>query len=203
MKLHHGAMTLPCRHLFYLMPATLFTALCRYPQALPRHTGKRATDRRVSARGLHAINASEGEETRSWTTRRGRPRARLLCLPGKKISCPAKRFPNAARGGMGAPAFSRAKNRTRRASSAVTSTTFVVTASTCLAFRSGGGGHRQFVQACVGREASNAVLPTITVRPDRCDRDSLLQKLPPHSDPDQPCSERASFGGSLCYPTSR
>ena len=71
----------------------------------------------------------------------------------------------------------------------------------CIPLR--GGGHRQFVQVCVGREASNAVLPTITVRPDRCDRDSLLQKLPPHSDPDQPCSERAGLGGSLCYLTSR
>jgi hypothetical protein len=93
----------------------------------------------------------------------------------KKISCPAKRFPNPARGGMGAPAFSRAKNRTRLASSAVTSTTFVVTASTCLAFRSG-GGCRRIVQVCAGREASDATLTTITARPDRCDRDSLLQK---------------------------
>lgn len=93
----------------------------------------------------------------------------------KKISCPAKRFPNPARGGMGAPAFSRAKNRTRLASSAVTSTTLVVTASTCLAFRSG-GGCRRIVQGCVGREASDATLTTMTARPDRCDRDSLLQK---------------------------
>ena len=69
---------------------------------------------------------------------------------------------------MGAPVFSRAKNRTRLASSAVT-------ASTCLAFRSGGGG-RKVVQGCVGREASDAILPTMAARPDRCDRDSLLQK---------------------------
>lgn len=69
---------------------------------------------------------------------------------------------------MGAPVFSRAKNRTRLASSAVT-------ASTCLAFRSGGGG-RKVVQGCVGREASDAPLPAMTARPDRCDRDSLLQK---------------------------
>ncbi len=138
-KAHHGAMTLPCRHLFYLMLATLFTTLYRCPQALPRHVGKRTTDRRVSARGLHEIDGSEGEETRAWTTRRDRPRAGAPALPAwKKISCPAKRFPNPARGGTGAPAFSRAKNRTRRASNAVTSTTFVVTASTCLAFRSGG-----------------------------------------------------------------
>jgi len=86
----------------------------------------------------------------------------------KKISCPVKRFPNPARSGIGAPAFSRAKNRTRLASSAVT-------ASTCLAFRSGGGG-RKVVQGCVGREASDATLRTMTARPDRCDRDSLLQK---------------------------
>lgn len=95
--------------------------------------------------------------------------------PRKKISCPAKRIPNPARGKTGAPEFSRANNWTRLASSAVTNTTFVVTASTCLAFRSG-GGCRRIVQSCTGREASGAILPTITARPDRYDRDSLLQK---------------------------
>ena len=71
----------------------------------------------------------------------------------------------------------------------------------CIPLR--GGGHRQFVQVCVGREASDAILPTITVRPDRCDRDSLLQKLPPLSFPDQSSSEQADLGGTVCYPTSR
>jgi hypothetical protein len=54
-------------------------------------------------------------------------------------------------------------------------TTFVVTASTCLAFRTG-GGCRRIDQGCVGREANDATMPTITAGPDRCDRDSLLQK---------------------------
>ncbi len=53
----------------------------------------------------------------------------------KKISCPAKRFRTRREVGTGAPVFSRAKNRTRLASSAVT-------ASTCLAIRSGGGGRK-------------------------------------------------------------
>lgn len=39
-----------------------------------------------------------------------------------------------------------------------------------------GGGCRRIVQGCVGREASDATLPTMTARPDRCDRGSLLQK---------------------------
>jgi hypothetical protein len=58
---------------------------------------------------------------------------------------------------------------------AVTSTAIVVTASICLAFRSG-GGCRRVGQVCIGREASDTTLPTITAWPDRCDRDSLLQK---------------------------
>ena len=60
-------------------------------------------------------------------------------------------------------------------SSAVTSTTLVVTVSTCLAFRRGAVAI-WIVQSCVGREASDATLPTVTAGPDRCDRDSLLQK---------------------------
>ncbi len=170
-------MTLPCRHFFRFLLSILFTTLYRCPQALPHHTGKRTTDRKVSARSAHEIDGSEGGETRPGTTRgpsaaSGRTRRPLS---GKKISCPAKRFPNPARSGMGAPAFFRANNRTRCASSAVTSTTFVVTASTCLASRTG-GGCRRIDQGCVGREANDATLPTITARPDRCDRDSLLQK---------------------------
>lgn len=104
----------------------------------------------------------------------GIERAPCLHRP-KRISCPAKRFANPAQCGIVAPAFSRAKNRIRVASRAVTSTTFVVTVSTCLASRRGGGCH-WIVQNCVGREASDATLQTLTARPDRCDRDSLLQE---------------------------
>jgi len=43
----------------------------------------------------------------------------------------------------------------------------------CIPLR--GGGHRQFIQVYIGQKANNATLPTITARPDRCDRDSLLQ----------------------------
>jgi hypothetical protein len=159
------------------MLSTLFTTLFRCLQAFPRNAGNRPTDRKVSAQGLvHDVDVLEGRETRTRKWWRGRRlQASAPALPSEKISCPAKRFPNPARGGMGAPAFSRAKNRTRHASSAVTSTTFVVTASTCLAFRSG-GGCRRIVQGCVGREAGDATLTTMTAGPDRCDRDSLLQK---------------------------
>lgn len=104
MRPHHGAMTLPCRHLFYLMPATLFTTLCRYPQALPCHKEKRTTDRRVSVQGLHAINGSGGGERKTWITRRCRPQARtrLLCapeknkLPGEAVPEPGARWDGCA-----------------------------------------------------------------------------------------------------------
>ena len=157
------------------MPATLFTTLYRCPQALQRHIGKRTTDRRVSARGLHAINGSEGEETMTWKTKRGLPRASLPCLPGKnKLPGEAVPEPGARWDGC-ASVLPRKEPDTaciqRGDKHHFRGDRFDLP---CIPLR--GGGHRQFVQACVGREASDAILPTITVRPDRCDRDSLLQK---------------------------
>ena len=151
-------------------------------------------------RGLHEIDGSEGGETRAWTTRR--ERARLLYLPGKnKLPGEAVPEPGARWDGC-ASVLPRKKPDTaciqRGDMHHFRGDRFDLP---CIPLR--GGGHRQFVQVCVGPEASDTTLPTITVRPDRCDRDSLLQELPPLSSPDQPSSERADLGGCVCYPTSR
>jgi len=106
------------------------------------------------------------------------PNAESACeqpsFDGKKISCPGETVREPGARCEDAPAFSRAKNWTRRASGAVTSTTLVVTVSTCLAFRSGGGCRRLAQAASDGRRTTQ--LCEFDGKPDRCDRGSLLEK---------------------------
>ncbi len=191
-------MTLPCRHLFYLMLSTLFTTLYRCPQALPRHVGKRTTDRKVSARGLRrnrwfGRRGNEGLDNAKGSAASGR--ALLSCLEKNKLPGEAVPEPGAKWDGC-ASILPRKQPDTvciqRGDKHHFRGDRFDLP---CIPHR--GGGYRQIDQGCVGREANDATLPTITVRPDRCDRDSLLQKPSASFISGRAVRERASLGGSF------